>query len=155
GLHDLVNIIADLHFTDDDILFLKELKFNASFIEYLKNFRFTGNIFSCLEGEVIFPNCPALYVEGNIIEAQLIETLLLNVLNFQSLLATKASRMKYVAGESVLSDFGMRRAQGLGAMFATRAAAIGGFESTSNVYAAQLYHLPVVGTMAHSFIESY
>jgi nicotinate phosphoribosyltransferase len=155
GLHDLLDILKDLRFTDDDLYFLRQLKFRDSFIDYLKNFGFTCDIYSCNEGEIIFPNCPILRVEGNIIEAQLIETLLLNIVNFESLIATKASRMKYVAGNSILSDFGLRRAQGLGGMLATKASIIGGFQSTSNVYAAQLYGIASVGTMAHSFIESY
>ncbi|QEC69197.1 nicotinate phosphoribosyltransferase [Panacibacter ginsenosidivorans] len=155
GLQDVLNILTDLHFTDDDLSFLRELKFNSSFIEYLKRFQFRGNVYSCMEGEIIFPNCPILRVEGNIIEAQLVETLLLNILNFESLIATKASRMRYVAGNRLLSDFGLRRAQGMGGILAARGAIIGGFESTSNVYAAQLYRLPAAGTMAHSFIESY
>jgi nicotinate phosphoribosyltransferase len=155
GLQDVLNILTDLHFTDEDILFLKELKFNPAFLDYLKAFRFRGNVYSCAEGETVFPNCLILRVEGNIFEAQMVETLLLNILNFESLVATKASRMKYVAGNSVLSDFGLRRAQGLGGIHATRASVIGGFESTSNVYAARLYGLPAAGTMAHSFIESY
>ena len=154
GLNDVLNILEDLHFTDNDIYFLQQLKFHPSFIDYLKSFQFHGSIYSCLEGEVIFPNSPVLRVEGNIIEAQLIETLLLNIINFQSLIATKAARIKYVAGNGMLSDFGLRRAQGMGAMFATRASIVGGFTSTSNVYAAQLYGLDAVGTMAHSFIES-
>ncbi|ULQ57384.1 nicotinate phosphoribosyltransferase [Flavihumibacter rivuli] len=155
GLQDVLDILSDLHFTEEDIAFLKELKFHPSFLEYLKGFRFHGNVFACQEGEVIFPNCPALRLEGNIIEAQLAETLLLNILNFQSLIATKASRIKQVAGNSILSDMGLRRSQGLGGIHATRASIIGGFSSTSNVYAARLYGLPVTGTMAHSFIGSY
>ncbi len=155
GLHDLLEILEDLHFTGDDIHFLKQLKFHDSFIDYLKKFQFSCDIYACMEGEVVFPNCPILRVEGNIIEAQLIETLLLNIVNFESLIATKASRIKYVAGNSILSDFGLRRAQAMGGLLATKASIIGGFQSTSNVYAAQLYDLPAVGTMAHSFIESY
>jgi nicotinate phosphoribosyltransferase len=155
GLHDLLDILKDLHFTDDDLHFLRQLKFQDSFIDYLKNFHFTCDVYSCAEGEIIFPNCPILRVEGNIIESQLIETLLLNIVNFESLIATKASRMKYVAGNGILSDFGLRRAQGLGSMLATKASIIGGFQSTSNVSAAQLYGIIAVGTMAHSFIESY
>lgn len=155
GLSDVLTILTDLHFTNDDLYFLKQLKFHTSFIEYLKKFRFTCDVYSCKEGEIVFPNCPVVRVEGNIIEAQIIETLLLNILNFESLIATKASRIKYVAGKSILSDFGLRRAQGLGGILATKAAMIGGFQSTSNVYAAQLYGLTAAGTMAHSFIESY
>ncbi|ULQ54708.1 nicotinate phosphoribosyltransferase [Flavihumibacter fluvii] len=155
GLQDVLNILSDLHFTDEDIAFLKGLKFNTSFLEYLKHFRFRGNVYACQEGEIVFPNAPVLRVEGTIIEAQMVETLLLNILNFESLIATKASRMKLVAGNSLLSDFGLRRAQGMGGILATKAAVIGGFDSTSNVYGARLYDLPAAGTMAHSFIESY
>jgi len=155
GLQDLFDILEDLHFSNEDIYFLTQLKFNDAFIEYLKNFEFNCDVYSCTEGEIIFPNCPAIRVEGNIIAAQLIETMLLNVVNFESLIATKASRMRYVAGKSVLSDFGLRRAQGLGGIMASKAAVIGGFQSTSNVSAAQRYGLTAVGTMAHSFIESY
>jgi nicotinate phosphoribosyltransferase len=155
GLEDFLNILTDLHFTDEDIYFLRQLRFNESFIDFLKGFQFTCDVYTCLEGEVIFPNSPIVRVEGGIIEAQLVETLLLNILNFQSLIATKASRMKQVAADGILSDFGLRRAQGLASLFATRASIIGGFQSTSNVYAAQHYGLTVVGTMAHSFIESY
>ncbi|MBZ5855531.1 nicotinate phosphoribosyltransferase [Flavihumibacter profundi] len=155
GLQDVLNILSDLHFTDDDLAYLKEIKFHPSFLEFLKNFRFRGDVYSCQEGETVFPNSPVLRVEGNIIEAQMVETLLLNILNFESLIATKAARMKGVAGNSLLSDFGLRRAQGMGGMLATKAAVIGGFDSTSNVYGARLYGLPAAGTMAHSFIESY
>ena len=108
-----------------------------------------------IEGEIIFPNEPVLRVEGTIIEAQIIETLLLNILNFQSLIATKAARMRSVAGKRALSDFGLRRAQGIGGYHATRASIVGGFNSTSNVKAALDFDIPVVGTMAHSFIQSY
>src|SRR5665647_1459407 len=87
GLQDVLHILTDLHFTNDDIAFLQELKFHASFIDYLKNFRFRGDVYSCAEGETVFPNCPVLRVEGNIIEAQMVETLLLNILNFESLIA--------------------------------------------------------------------
>jgi len=155
GLSDVLDGLEDLHFTEDDIYFLRQLKFHDSFIEYLKRFKFSCDVYSCAEGEVVFPYAPILRIEGNIIEAQLAETVLLNILNFESLIATKASRMKYVAGNSSLSDFGLRRAQGLGSMLATKASIVGGFDSTSNVYAAEVYGLTAVGTMAHSFIESY
>lgn len=155
GLQEALEILEDLHFTKEDIHFLKQLNFHSSFIEYLENFRFSGEVYACPEGEIIFPNCPILRVEGNIIEAQLVETLLLNILNFESLIATKASRMKEVAGNRILSDFGLRRSQGMGGVLATKASIIGGFHSTSNVYAAQIYGLDVVGTMAHSFVESF
>ncbi len=155
GLEDLLNVLESLHFSDEDITFLKEMKFHPSFLDYLKGFQFCGTVYSCMEGDVVFPNCPILRVEGNIIEAQLVETILLNILNFESLVATKASRMRYVAEDRALSDFGFRRAHGPGAVLAAKAAIIGGFQSTSNVYAAQLYGIEAAGTMAHSFIESY
>jgi nicotinate phosphoribosyltransferase len=155
GLDEVLTILENLHFTDDDIYFLKQLHFNNAYIEYLKQFGFSCDVYACTEGEVVFPNCPLLRVEGNMIEAQLAETMLLNILNFESLIATKAARIKQVAGTSSLSDFGLRRAQGLGGIPATRAAIIGGFETTSNVYGAALYNLPAVGTMAHSFVQSY
>jgi nicotinate phosphoribosyltransferase len=155
GLNDILKVLEDFHFTGDDIYFLKQLKFRSPFIDYLADFRFRGNIYSCLEGDIIFPNCPVLRVEGNIVETQIIETLLLNILNFQSLIATKAARIKQVANNGMLSDFGLRRAQGIGGIFATRATIVGGFTSTSNVCAAQMYGLDAVGTMAHSFIETY
>jgi putative nicotinate phosphoribosyltransferase len=155
GLHELLPILQNLRFTQKDLAFLQQLGFRDAYIHFLEGFQFKGSVYSVAEGEVVFPNIPVLRVEGGLLEAQLVETLLLNILNFQSLIATKASRMRYVAGDRVLSDFGLRRSQGLGGMMATRAAIIGGFESTSNVYAASLYELEAAGTMAHSFIETY
>ncbi|MFW5645431.1 MAG: nicotinate phosphoribosyltransferase, partial [Bacteroidota bacterium] len=121
---------------------------------YLETFSFNGTLLSVREGDVVFPNTPVLRVEANIIEAQLLETLLLNFLNFHSLIATKASRISRVAGNRKLSDFGLRRAQGLGAYHASFAAIIGGFDSTSNVKAGIDYELNISGTMAHSFIQN-
>jgi len=104
----------------------------------------------------VFPNVPLIRVEGNLIETQLIETLLLNIINFQSLIATKAARMRTAAGEEkTLLDFGLRRSQGLGGVHATRAAYIGGFDGTSNVYSAQEFNIPASGTMAHSWVQSF
>jgi nicotinate phosphoribosyltransferase len=108
-----------------------------------------------MEGDLVFPIRPVLQVEADIIEAQIIETLLLNMLNFQTLIATKASRMRQVAGGRSLIDFGLRRAQGPGGYYASRAAFIGGFDGTSNMRAGRDYGIPVSGTMAHSFIQSY
>ena len=155
GLDELLGILEDLHFSAEDIAFLRKLNFDPSYIDYLEKFRFFGTVYSVREGEVVFPNCPILRVEGTQVEAQLVESLLLNILNFESLIATKASRMRYVAGDRILSDFGLRRAQGPGSILAARSAIIGGFDSTSNVYAAEEYGLEVAGTMAHSFVESY
>jgi nicotinate phosphoribosyltransferase len=155
GLEDLLNALADLHFDKQDIDFLRREGFNPDFIDYLEKFRFNGNIYSSTEGDIVFPIRPVLQIEANIIEAQIIETLLLNILNFQTLIATKASRMRQAAEDRVLIDFGLRRAQGPGGYYASRAAFLGGFNGTSNVLAGRDYGIPVSGTMAHSFVESY
>lgn len=155
GLWDALVALKELWFSEEDLAFLKEQGFDQKFLEHLKTFRFKGTIFSSLEGDVVFPNRPILRVEGKLLEVQLAETLLLNILNFQSLIATKASRMRSVAGNKVLSEFGLRRAQGMGAIWATRATIVGGFNSTSNVYAAQLFNIKAEGTMAHSYIVSH
>ncbi len=155
GLEDLLTILQNLRFTDSDLDYLSSQGFHADFLSYLKKFRFTGTIYSSREGELIFPTCPVLSVEANIIEAQLIETLLLNILNFQTLISTKASRIRQAAGKRKLIDYGLRRAQGAGGYYASRAAIIGGFDATSNVRAGCDYHIPLSGTMAHSFVQSY
>jgi len=155
GLEDLLNILVDLKFDKADLEYLKELGYHADFINYLKDFRFTGNIYSSAEGDLVFPVRPVLQVEANIIEAQIIETLLLNILNFQTLIATKASRMRQASEGRILIDFGLRRAHGPGGYYASRASYIGGFNGTSNVRAGRDFEIPVSGTMAHSFIESY
>lgn len=155
GLEDLLEVLKNLHFDQKDLAFLKKNKFHPEFINYLKNFQFKGNVYACLEGEIVFPQCPILTIEATIIEAQIIETILLNILNFQTLIATKASRIRQVAGKRKLVDFGLRRAQGPGGYCASRAAIIGGFDATSNVRAGRDYNIPIEGTMAHSFIQSY
>ncbi|MFO8022518.1 MAG: nicotinate phosphoribosyltransferase, partial [Perlabentimonas sp.] len=155
GLEDVLSILENLKFNEEDISFLKSIGFSNSFIKYLKDFRFKGTIYSSKEGDVVFPTRPILQVEGTIIEAQILETLLLNMLNFQTLIATKASRMRQVAGSRKLIDFGLRRAHGIGGYHASRASIVGGFNSTSNVRAGRDYGIPVSGTMAHSFIQSY
>jgi nicotinate phosphoribosyltransferase len=155
GLEDLLNALEILTFNKNDLDFLKELGFHPEFIQYLKKFRFAGNIYTSREGDIVFPISPILQVEANIIEAQIIETILLNILNFQTLIATKASRMRQAAGDRKLIDFGLRRAQSTGGYYASRAAFIGGFDATSNVRAGRDYGIPVSGTMAHSFVESY
>ncbi len=155
GLGELLGLLQEFKFSDRDIDWLHKYGFNDSYLEYLRDFRFKGNLFSMREGEVVFPQEPLIRVEGNIVEAQLAETVLLNYLNFQSLVATKAARIKLVARGAALSEFGLRRAQGLGGLFASRAALTGGFTSTSNVLAASIYNVPAVGTMAHAYIQSY
>ena len=155
GLEDFLEILEDLRFSESDINYLKDQGFPKDFIEYLRKFKFSGTIYSSLEGDVIFTNRPVLQVEATMIEAQLIETILLNLLNFQTLVATKASRIRLVAGDRGLLDFGLRRAQGPGGYYASRAAVIGGFNGTSNVVAGKDFNIPVAGTMAHSFVQSY
>ena len=155
GLQDFLELLLRFTFSDSDIKYLKKQEFKPEFLEYLRHFAFSGNINSVKEGEIIFPNEPVLRVEGNIIECQLIESLLLNILNFESLIATKAFRVKLVSGKKIFADFGLRRAQGFGAIHASRAAYIGGASSTSNVLAGKLFDIPVSGTQAHSWIQSF
>ncbi len=155
GLGDLLHSLHDFRYSSENITYLERLGFHSEFLDYLKDFRFNGTIFSVREGEIVFPNEPLLRVEGNIIEAQLIETMLLNILNFQSLIATKAFRIKLVAGEKSFADYGLRRAHGPGGIQASKAAIIGGASSTSNVQAGFLYDIPVSGTMAHSWVQSF
>jgi len=155
GLADLLEALTAFRYSDDNLNYLRKLGFHVDFIEYLKGFSFKGTIISVREGELVFPNEPILRVEGNIIEAQLIETLVLNILNFQSLIATKSFRMKLACGEKPFSDFGLRRAHGTGGIQASRAAIIGGASSTSNVQSGFLYDMPVSGTMAHSWVQSF
>lgn len=155
GLEDLLRAVQDFRFNEKDIAFLKEENFDEEFIDYLESFRFNGNIYASREGDVVFPNRPVISVEASIIEAQILETMVLNILNYQSLIATKASRMRLSAGDRKLVDFGLRRAPGMGGYSASRAAIIGGFDATSNVRAGRDYHIPIAGTMAHSYIQRY
>ncbi|MEG8946481.1 nicotinate phosphoribosyltransferase [Rosettibacter firmus] len=155
GLNDLFELLNDFKFDDESIDYLNQLGFKDEFIDYLKSFSFKGTIFSVNEGEIVFPYEPVVRVEGNIIETQLIESLLLNVINFESLIATKARRIRYSAGNRKVADFGLRRAQGLSAIFASRAAVIGGVDNTSNVLSAFIYDINPTGTQAHSWIQSF
>lgn len=156
GLGEVLPLIEAMRFGDDERAWLREQGFRDAFVDWLADFRFTGDIWSVREGEIVFPRTPILRVHGTLIEAQLIETLLLNMINFQSLVATKAHRMVSVAGDDrQVIDFGLRRAQGLGGMQASRAAAVGGCVSTSNVLAARAYGLETSGTQAHSWVQSF
>ena len=155
GLENLLEALLDYHFSQEDCHYLASTGFNNQFIEYLKKFRFTGNVYSVPEGEIVFANEPVMRVEGNIIETQIVESMILNILNFQSLIATKAARMRLVAGDRLLIDFGLRRAQGLGAIHASRAAIIGGFNASSNTYSAHSFGFHPTGTMAHSWIQTF
>ncbi|MFW6101152.1 MAG: nicotinate phosphoribosyltransferase, partial [Bacteroidota bacterium] len=155
GLWDLLETLQNFTFSEKDIDYLRKNGFKEKFLSHLSDFSFMGTITSVPEGEVVFPTEPVLRVEGNIIECQVIETLLLNFLNFESLIATKASRIRRMAGKRILSDFGLRRAQGLGGLQASRAAIIGGIDSTSNVLAGYRYNVKITGTLAHSWVQSF
>jgi nicotinate phosphoribosyltransferase len=157
GLGTLLEELANISFTDEDIGYLKNLGiFEDAFTDYLKTFRFNGSLWAMDEGTVIFPNEPLIRVEGSLIECQIIEGLLLNIINFQSLIATKTCRIFLASGKGKLMEFGLRRAQGLdGAISASRAAFIGGASGTSNTLAGKIFGIPVMGTMAHSWVMSF
>lgn len=158
GLDQVIDLINNLGFNDEDVEYLSTLNlFSDDFLEYLKGFKFSGEIYSMPEGEVVFPYEPLLRVKANIIEAQLIETALLNIVNHQTLIATKASRVVMAAGSSgSVLEFGLRRAQGPDAgLYGARAAIIGGCSSTSNVLAGQYFDVAVAGTHAHSWVMSF
>jgi nicotinate phosphoribosyltransferase len=157
GLEDLVDYIRNLRFSEDDLAYLESQGLlHPKVLQYLEDFRFTGDIWSVPEGTVVFPHEPLLRVTAPLPEAQLIETTLLNILNFQTLIATKAARVCWAANGDKVVDFGLRRAHGPnGGLMATRAAYIGGVDGTSNVLAGRLYGIPIVGTHAHSWVESF
>lgn len=157
GLEPALRCLQELHFTSDDIAYLESLKvFPPIFLEYLVNFRFRGNVTAPSEGSVVFANEPLLTVTGGLAETQLVETVLLNIINFQTLVATKAARIARAAGKAVATEFGLRRAQGPdGGMSVARAAYIGGIRSTSNVLAGKEFGIPLRGTHAHSWIMSF
>ncbi len=155
GLRDLLDMLDQFTYRAADLEYLRGLGFADDFLDYLRDFRFRGTLYSMEEGEVVFPGEPLVRVEGSLIETQLVESVLLNVLNFESLVATKAFRVRQAAGARLVSEFGLRRAQGLGAMMASRASVIGGADSTSNTMAAKLYGIRAAGTQAHSWIQSF
>lgn len=155
GLADLLDKLSSLHLAYEESEWLQKQGFDKSFCHFLQNFRFEGDIISVPEGEVVFANEPILTVSGPLLGCQLAETVLLNTLNFQSLVATKARRIKMACGERKVIDFGLRRGQGEGALAASRAAAIGGIDATSNVQCGFRYGIPVSGTMAHSWVQAF
>jgi nicotinate phosphoribosyltransferase len=157
GLGPLLEELKELRFTGEEIAYLESLNvFKREFIEYLKSFTFGGDIYSLPEGSIVFPGEPLLRVHAKLMEAQLIESMVLNYINFQSLIATKTARIVSIAGNRPVMEFGLRRAQGAnGALMATRAAFIGGASSTSNTLAGQRYGIPVSGTMAHSWVMNF
>ena len=157
GLTQAVDYINNLRFDKADIEYLRSLKqFDDGFLDYLSNFKFTGDMYSVVEGELVFPYEPTLIVRAPIIEAQFIETALLNIVNHQTLIATKASRIvKAAAGKKVV-EFGLRRAQGPDAgIYGARASIIGGCSGTSNVLAGQMFDVDCKGTHSHSWVMSY
>lgn len=155
GITDLLEILEDFRFHEEELAYLESEGFHPEFLQYLREFKLQVNIQSVREGEIIFPLEPVVRVEGSIIETQILETMILNILNFESLIATKAARMKYAAGDRKVLDFGLRRAQGFGGIQASKAAIIGGVEATSNVYSSFIHDTPASGTMAHSWIQSF
>ena len=157
GLEQIIEYIRDLHFTPDDVDYLRSLKiFDEDFLEYLRGFHFTGDIYAIPEGTVVFPREPLLKVVAPILEAQLVETAILNIINHQSLIATKAARVVYAAQGDGIMEFGLRRAQGPDAgIYGARAAVIAGCVGTSNVLTGKMFNVPVKGTHAHSWIMSF
>ena len=156
GLAQVIEYVNGLHFTADDIAYLRSTNlFQEDFLDYLKDFHFTGDIYAIPEGTIVFPKEPLLKVIAPIMEAQIVETAILNIINHQSLICTKAARVVYAAGGGVM-EFGLRRAQGPDAgTYGARAAVIGGCVGTSNVLAGQMFDIPVKGTHAHSWIMSF
>lgn len=157
GLEKIIQFLKNFRFAESDIAYLREeIGYSEDFLNYLKSLRFTGNLRCMAEGELVFGNEPILRIEAPLAEAQIIETAILNIINYQTLIATKASRIKNVIGDGVAMEFGSRRAHELdAALWGARAAYIGGFESTSNVRAGKLFGIPVAGTHAHSFVQAY
>ena len=158
GLQQAMEYLLDWHFDEEDIAYLRSLNlFSEDFLEYLKNMRFTGDVYAVREGEPVFPGEPILTVKAPLIQAQFAETAMLNIINHQTLIATKSSKIcRTTGGKGVVMEFGLRRAQGPDAgIYGARAAIIGGCASTSNVIAGQKFNVPVAGTMAHSWVMDY
>jgi nicotinate phosphoribosyltransferase len=163
GLENAVEYLQQLRFTEEDLAYLGSLRggnqeplFEQGFLDYLRDLRFTCDVDAIPEGSVVFPSEPLIRVRGPLLQAQLVETTLLTIVNFQTLVATKAARIKEAAKDDQVIEFGMRRAQGIdGALSATRAAYVGGIDATSNVLAGKLYGIPVKGTHAHSWVQAF
>ena len=157
GLEQAIDYLQNLRFDEEDIKYLKNTcGFSQKFLDRLKNFKFSGDVYSVPEGTIVFPYEPIFTVRAPLDEAQLVETALLNIINHQTLIATKASRVKLAAGKAFVSEFGLRRAQGPDAgIYGARASIIGGCGGTSNVLAGQMFDVPIKGTMSHSWIMSF
>jgi nicotinate phosphoribosyltransferase len=157
GLEDVLHYLENLALTQEDLDYLDKTGFfSAEFLSYLENFRFTGDAYALPEGRLFFTDEPILEITGPMIEAQLVETFIINAYNLQSIIATKAARCIHAAGDAGLVDFSLRRTHGIDAgMKAARSSYIAGFTGTSNVMAGKIYGIPIVGTMAHSYITSF
>ena len=156
GLEKVVEYLNSFEFTDSDIEYLAGLGYEDDYLQYLKQMKFTGSIRSVREGEIVFGNEPLIRVEAPLIQAQIIETAILNIVNYQILIATKAARIKHLCPNEPCMEFGTRRAHEFdAAVWGARASIIGGFDSTSNVKAAKLFGIPCSGTHAHSFVQAY
>lgn len=157
GLEEIIGYVQNLHFEDSDIEYLRGLhKFSEEFLDYLRHFIFTGDIYAVKEGTPVFPYEPLVRVKANIIDAQLIETAMLLCINHQTLIATKARRIVKAADGRAIMEFGARRAHNFdAATYGARAAYIGGVAGTATTYAGQKFNMPVLGTMAHSFVQSF
>ena len=157
GLEPLLKAIENFKLTVEDIDWLSSLNiFKKEFLDYILNFKFSGDVWAVKEGSLIFPNEPILRIEADAVEALLLEGLILNTINFQSLIATKTARIYLASQKGSIMEFGLRRAQGQdGAMSATRAAYIGGAFGTSNALAAKMLGIPALGTMSHAWIMSF
>ena len=157
GLEQAVDYVLNLKFGEDEIAYLKSLGiFSQDFLDYLKDFHFTGDIYAVPEGTLVFPGEPILTVKAPVIEAQLIETALLNIINHQTLIASKAAKVRYAAKDDKVMEFGLRRAQGPDAgIYGARASVVGGCDSTSNVLAGKMFDIPVSGTHAHSWVMNF
>ncbi len=156
GLEQALLYLQSIKFTEEQLVYLKKQGFNQQFLDYLKKFKFTGDVWAVPEGTVAFPNEPLIRITAPIIEAQIVETFLLNTVNLQTMIATKASRVVHAAKGKAVIEFGLRREPGIDAgMKVARSSYIAGCQGTSNVLAGMAYGIPVFGTMAHSFIMSY
>lgn len=156
GLERLVNYLQNLTFSESDLAYLRELGYKETFLDYLKNLKMELTVRSAKEGDLVFANEPIVQIEGPLGQCQLVETAILNIVNFQTLIATKASRIRAVIEDEPLLEFGTRRAQELdAALWGTRAAVVGGANATSNVRAGKLFNIPVSGTHAHALVQAY
>lgn len=156
GLERIVRYLENLSFSDSDLSYLEELGYPEEFLDYLKNLKMELTVKSAKEGDLVFANEPLVQIEGPLAQCQLVETAILNIINYQTLVATKAARIRSVIEDEPLLEFGTRRAQEMeAAIWGTRAAIIGGANATSNVRAGKIFNIPVSGTLAHALVQTY